>query len=221
MDQKNEYTKEYLEKEVIGQIKGITIPMNISISGEQRIMELKELERIINSSFKLAQTVCACRKRMDNCENPRDGCIALDEYAEEWIEKDRGKEISKEDALKALGQAVEYGLVHIAYVREREKADIICSCCSCCCDSLSAMLRFGYSDQVMSSTMIAFQDNEKCTSCGACADRCHFEARMIAQGRLFFNEARCAGCGVCLPTCPSGAIQMKERKSGGAIVPFP
>lgn len=216
-----EYTKEYIEEKVIGKIKGITIPMNISISGEQRIMQLTELERIINSSFKLAQTTCACRKRMDKCENPRDGCIALDEYAEDWIEKDRGKEISKEDALKALGQAVEYGLVHVAYVREREKADIVCSCCSCCCDSLNALLRFGYSDQVMSSKMIASQDNEKCTACGACVGRCHFEARIIEGERLLFNEARCAGCGVCLPTCPSDAISMKEREVGGTDVPFP
>ncbi len=221
MDTRKEYTREHLEENVVGKIQGITIPVHITVSGKHRIFEFGELTRIIGSATTLAQTECACRKEMGNCDNPREGCIALDEHAEKWIEEGIGHQVSREQALAALENGVEHGLVSVAYVRDRGKADVICTCCECCCDSLGAMLRFGYSDQVLDSRMIARQDEEACTDCGLCVDACQFKARSMVDGRLVFDGGRCAGCGLCVRACEFDAITMVEREKGGSVVPFP
>ncbi|NIP36868.1 MAG: 4Fe-4S dicluster domain-containing protein [Thermoplasmata archaeon] len=221
MDARKEYTREYLEENIVGKIQGITIPVNITVSGRHRIFEFGELTRIIESATTLAQTQCGCRTDMNNCDYPREGCIALDEHAEMWIEKEIGHRISKEDALEALQNGVEHGLVNVAYVRDRGKADVICTCCECCCDSLGAMLRFGYSDQVLDSRMIALQDEDACTDCGLCVEACQFKARSMEDGKLVFDDGKCAGCGLCVRVCESDAISMVEREKGGSEVPFP
>lgn len=221
MAPRNEYTREHLEASVVGRIRGITVPVNVTISGRQRVFELGELARIIGSATTLAQTECACRKEMGNCENPREGCIALDEHAEKWVREGIGHPVSREEAMASLENGVEHGLVPVAYIRDRGKADVICTCCECCCDSLNAMLRFGFSDQVMASRMVAVQDGDACTDCGECVDACQFLARSMVDGRLVFEEGRCAGCGLCVRACAVGAITMVERGAGGSDVPFP
>jgi ferredoxin len=221
MRTRKEYTREYLEENTVGRIQGITIPVNVRISGNQRIFEFGELSKIIREATTLAQTECGCRTDMGNCDYPKEGCIALDEHAEKWVREEIGRPISREDALRALENGVEHGLVNVAYVRDRGKADVICTCCECCCDSLGAMIRFGYSDQVMSSKMIAAQDDGACTDCGVCVDACHFKARSMVDGDLVFDEGKCAGCGLCVHACEFDAISMVERETGGAEVPFP
>ena len=221
MESRNEYTREHLEKNVVGKIQGITIPVNVKVEGRTRIYEFQELSRIIEDATTLAQTECGCRTDMGNCKNPKEGCIALDEHAEMWIREEIGRPISKEDALEALENGVRHGLVNVAYVRDRGKADVICTCCECCCDSLGAMIRFGYSDQVLESRMIAVLDEESCTDCGLCVDACHFKARSMVDGRLVFDEGACAGCGLCVHVCEFDAIVMVERETGGTEVPFP
>ncbi len=221
MPNHREYTEEYLLENTIGKLRGITIPLNISVEAKQKVFEYRELSGIIQSATTLAQGECYCRKQMNNCDNPRDGCIALDEWAEKWIENGDGRAITKEEALKALKNGAEHGLVHIAYVRDRGKADVVCSCCTCCCENLNALTVFGYSDQILSSDMIAHQEEHLCTHCGACVDRCHFKARSVVNGSLHYESERCAGCGLCVSVCPTNAILMVEREGGGTKVPFP
>ncbi len=209
---KKDWTREELEKDYVGKMKAFTLPVNYSISGKQKILDMKELEQILREAKVIAQEECDCRTRMGNCIDPMDGCLGLDDEAIEWIEEKKGKRITVDEALEALKRTHDAGLVHMAYIFEgEEKPTWICSCCFCCCHSLSAALRFGYSDHVFSSKYIATQDSDKCSSCGTCVDRCQFKARELLDDELIYNEEKCFGCGVCVDTCPEDAIEMVER----------
>jgi ferredoxin len=154
---------------------------------------------------------------MGNCNDPMDGCLSLNKEALDAIEKDGAKRISVEEALSAMKRTYDAGFVHMAYVYDgKDKPEIICSCCRCCCHSLSAALRFGYSDHVFYSEKISRQDNSLCDNCGACVDRCQFEARKMNKDELQFEPEKCAGCGLCLMDCPTEAITMVERERTGS-----
>lgn len=210
---KKDWSREELEKDYVSKMKAVTVPVNVTFSGSQKILEMKELENILREADIIAQGECECRSRMGNCIDPMDGCLGVDEEAIEWIAEGKAKRITVKEALKAMKRTHDAGLVHLAYIFEKNnKVQWICSCCSCCCHSLSAALRFGYSDHVFSSKFIAIQDSEKCVNCGVCVDRCQFGARKMVDDKLVYSKEKCFGCGVCVDFCCEGAIEMVERE---------
>ncbi|MEN7973759.1 MAG: P-loop NTPase, partial [Verrucomicrobiota bacterium] len=57
-------------------------------------------------------------------------------------------------------------------------------------------------------------NEELCTSCGACAEACTYNALAVVNGKvLVFNEL-CHACGVCSHVCPSGAIKEEPFEMG-------
>ncbi len=209
----SDWTRKELEKHYITKMKAITIPINMTLEGKQKILDMSELENIIKNANVLSQETCYCRERVEKCIEPMDGCIGINDDAVKSIEKYNGKKISADEALKALRRTYEAGLVHLGFIFDgKDKIERICSFCSCCCHSLSAVIRFGYSNHVFSSKFIAAQEESKCSGCGICVDRCKFGARELSNDKLVFHNEKCFGCGLCLETCPKGAISMVERE---------
>jgi ferredoxin len=209
---KGDWTREELEKDIIGKMTAVAIPVDISIRSKQRILDLSELEKILKSATAISQAECGCREKVGNCIDPMDGCLGVNDLAIEMIEEGDAKQITVEEALEAMKRTYEAGLVHMAYVFEgKDKVEYICSCCRCCCHSLSAAIRFGYEDHVFSSNYLAEQNEGKCKSCGTCVERCQFEARALIDGDLEFSQDKCFGCGLCVRTCPEEAISLVER----------
>jgi MinD superfamily P-loop ATPase len=60
-------------------------------------------------------------------------------------------------------------------------------------------------------TKVAFIEENKCSACKACIEKCRFSA--ISDNFVIDTHA-CEGCGVCLFMCPGGAIIMKDHKAG-------
>jgi len=58
---------------------------------------------------------------------------------------------------------------------------------------------------------VASINEDKCSACGLCVERCRFAA---ISKELVIDAHICEGCGVCLLICPDNAITMKERKAG-------
>jgi len=207
--------KEWTEGDVgkyVDELKGVTIPVNFTFEGKQRILCLDQLEGLLRKAKKIAITDCECRILVRGCDAPVDVCLYLDNGAEEQIEKSLGKEVDLEHALAVLRRANEAGLVHVAFTDKGEKdPQYVCSCCSCCCHSFVAMQKFGYDDAIVSSDMIAVQRSDLCNDCGQCVERCHFKARRMIDDRLVFEAGRCFGCGVCVTACPCDAIYLEER----------
>jgi Pyruvate/2-oxoacid:ferredoxin oxidoreductase delta subunit len=211
MDNQKDWTKERLEKEYISKMKAVTIATDISLQGKQRILDQSEMEKILRNAVSIVQQECGCRKEFGKCIDPMYGCLTIDEDVDDGVKRG-GREVTVSEALASLKETYDAGLVHMAYIHyDDDKIHHICSCCTCCCHSLAAAVRFGYSDHVFYSSKIAKQDEELCTNCGTCVDRCHFHARNLVDDKLDFKEEMCGGCGVCLLTCPEEAIEMIDR----------
>jgi Pyruvate/2-oxoacid:ferredoxin oxidoreductase delta subunit len=212
MSARDDWTEEELEREYVSKMTAVTIPVNIRIKGQHRILDLSEMKKIITESRLISLGKCGCRKDMKRCNAPLDVCISLDKEAEDMIEKGLAKKANLEEVLKALERSHTAGLVHIAYTFEgNEKPDVVCSCCSCCCHSMSALVRFGIPDAVVMSNYVAVNNQEACTNCGTCVGRCQFKARRLENGKLTYNRDRCFGCGVCVSTCPTKSISLVKR----------
>jgi len=211
MPEDSDWTKKELEDQ-IGSMRAVTVPVNMQIKGEQRIFVLAEMEKILKEARLIALGECGCRRKLAKCDKPLDVCITLDESAEDETKKGLSRKVGLTEALEALKRSHKAGLVHVAYMIEgKQKPDLICSCCSCCCHSLSALIRFGMPNAVATSKYIAQDDPEKCISCGKCVERCQFRARHMEDGKKIFDKNRCFGCGLCQTTCPTKAISLMVR----------
>jgi len=192
----------------------IVIPVNRTFEGVNRVYSFTEMTEILRKADKIASGICGCKRKYENCEAPRDGCISLDTVADAYLENEPSteREISIEKALELLQKSHEAGLVHISYtMKDDEKPGLICSCCPCCCHTLGSLIRNGTHPKMLTSKYIANNDEGLCIRCGKCVDRCAFNAREIVDDVLVYNDSMCFGCGLCVSTCPENAISLVPR----------
>lgn len=65
--------------------------------------------------------------------------------------------------------------------------------------------------------MAVIVNEEKCIGCGACVDRCPFDAIEMINGKAVIGEA-CRICGACIKVCPVEAIYKEEEKKKGVNI---
>ncbi|UCD44258.1 MAG: 4Fe-4S binding protein [Candidatus Bathyarchaeota archaeon] len=209
-----DYTEEELEQIFSGITTAVAVPVNVAIKAEHRVLDLSRMTEILRGAKRIVLQDCGCKVDKGNCDTPRDVCLSIDEAADYEQEFDRydPKEIGLEEALDVLRRSHEAGLVHMAYTMEGDDTPkILCSCCPCCCHTLSGLLRFGIAKHVLKSDLIARTNMDICQGCGVCVERCVFSARMMVDGELVFDAENCFGCGLCVSTCPEGAIRLIEK----------
>lgn len=210
-----DWTRGELEKTLDSIELAVTIPVNLRIESEQTILDLTEMEKTLREARLISIGECGCRKKLHRCNAPLDVCFSLDKEAEEFVKKGLAKQVSLEEALGALKRSHEAGLVHVTYTfKGKNKPEVICSCCSCCCHSLSALVRFGMPGALVASKFVAALNTDTCISCGKCVTRCQFRARRLEDGKMIYDKGRCFGCGVCVSTCPTGSISLIARAIG-------
>jgi len=212
----NDYTVEELEK-IYGDItSAVAVPVNAVIKAEHKVLDMSRMEELLRTAEKIVLQDCGCRVDKGNCDAPLEVCISLDEAVDYELQSGRynPRKATLEQALEALRRSHEAGLVHMAYTMEGDdRPKVICSCCPCCCHTLSGLLRFGIAKHVLTSDMVSETDVDACNSCGICANRCVFGAREMADEGLVYRPWQCFGCGLCVTTCPPGAIKLVKNNA--------
>jgi len=207
----NDWSDEELRKIYTDIESAVTIPVNIAIEGEHRILDVNRVEELLREADLIVLQDCSCRSDRGNCSAPRDVCISLDGEAEQMLKAGEFnvKKVTLAEALDALRRSHEAGLVHMAYTMEgQEQPSPICSCCSCCCHTLSGLVRFGLAKHVIAADLVSETNSDSCANCGVCVSRCQFRAREIVDGKLVHDSGRCFGCGLCVSTCTREAIRL-------------
>jgi len=190
------------------------IPVEQEIEGSTEIQPYEKVSQIIESHTKFAVADCICRKesRMagKGCDKLLEACMSFGPSADFYIENGLGREISKEEAKKILVKAEEDGLIHCS-INSAGNKTFICNCCGCCCKSLANVTKYGNPQAVVRSNYYATKDQETCTTCGTCVERCQVNAIKFENDYTIIDRDRCIGCGLCASTCPTGSITMVHK----------
>jgi Pyruvate/2-oxoacid:ferredoxin oxidoreductase delta subunit/predicted transcriptional regulator len=210
--------KEYMENEWDEATKKIeemipnpvlrVIPVNLSIDMNTQVLVFDDVKSLIDRARKVAVTRCSCRVIDGACGKELEVCIQLDRAADYAIERETGRELSKDEAIEMLERCEEEGLVHVSE-NKRALGHVICNCCTDCCLNWRS-LRYGLGKFIAPSRYRAAVDSEECTGCAECVDRCFFEAMSMEteDGSATVNDEKCMGCGVCQVVCRPFAISM-------------
>lgn len=181
------------------------------------VLDYERATNVIETASHIGISMCYCRhKAFHNgtvCGAPMDICMTFNTSAATLIKHGHARQVDAVECKDLLQQAYEYDLVQFGE-NVRERVNFICNCCSCCCEALLAIRRFGVA-QTICSNFITKIDRESCTGCGKCQKICPVDAIEIAgegsERRAVIDEKKCIGCGVCLKHCPTGSLIFEPR----------
>ena len=195
---------------------------------EEFILPSQRVVDIINKFDDIAVGRCFCRQRRKMLGEPCDtdapmmNCFTFGKSARHTAAQGFAQKITKEEAFKIMKEAEEAGLVHKAFhpgsnVSRPETS--ICNCCKDCCDTLK-IWRDGVFPLNNSTYYLSFIDQEACSGCGICVERCPTEAiKLNDNEEAERDESLCFGCGICARFCPEEAISLKEGLRKVFILP--
>ncbi len=191
------------------------IPVRSTIKTDLAIHTRNEAEKLLMNAKSWGVRDCICRKQqilLDNaCEYPLSVCIMFSgDEDKDYNECHDTRAITKEEALNVLKSAQEAGLIH-STANISEGQSYICNCCTCCCGVMGALIKYDQPNAFVKSDFLLQIEEESCTGCGTCLDRCQFDALEIIDGVCTVNK-RCVGCGVCAMVCPEEAMSLVPKK---------
>ncbi len=188
------------------------VPVARSLTPLQWIIPTERVLEYLRNARSFCLSDCVCRQHNQRCDNPLEVCFFINDYSDKMVEQGRGRRVSVEKAAERLKLANEHGLVHLTLYNPQQYVYAVCSCCACCCHDLQLLIKHDRKDLVAPSEYIAVTDDEECTGCGQCVERCVFGIRVLEGDRIEYDPNDCYGCGLCVSTCPAEAVRM-ERKS--------
>ena len=194
------------------------IPVQESIKSASSIIPYENVEKLVENAETLAIQECVCRKRLEvvgkrKCKDkyPLETCIAIDAGAQYSIARGHGREITKEEAKKLLKEFNKMGLIHCTENFAQGSHNLICNCCSCCCNLIGGITRWDNPRAVAAANYIVnVKQPENCIKCEECIEKCNFKAISISDSGPIINKDKCMGCGVCVVNCPEEVLELKR-----------
>ena len=193
------------------------VPIEETVRPRGAVLDVDSARRLFSEAALITAAPCPCRTqaravgRSPDCPAPEDAvCMQTNGFAEAMIDRGVGERLTGAEALRRIGRAEDAGLVHL--VRNNVKDDMfMCNCCSCCCTGLFMINELGYRDAYARSRFVVRYDEDSCTGCGLCEERCQLHA-ITMDGRAVVDTEKCFGCGNCALVCPSGALLLMEAR---------
>ncbi len=197
------------------------VPVNQPVEARQSILAFEDVESMVKDAGRLAVVDCTCRKVDGKCGKPLEVCLQLGRAAEYTIDRGSGREVSAEEAMEIIRKCEEAGLVHVT-MNKAYGSRIICNCCNDCCVAFGLPIDPG--KIVDPSRFLAVVDEEACSGCGTCLDRCSFGAVSLeekdSEEVSVVAAEKCMGCGLCQVTCPEEAISMQAVREESFVPNF-
>ena len=184
------------------------IPFRLEVFPYERASDILEGAR----SWGVLNCICRTQKRLigEGCDHQVENCLVFAPVAGAFEHSESPRAITKDEALHILRESADAGLVH-STGNYREGRTYICNCCTCCCGILRGVVEFGVPTAIAHSEFRAVVDEDLCTACGQCAERCPFNAIAVDDEIAAIDVIRCVGCGQCTLVCPTGAISLANR----------
>ena len=195
-----------------------TIPISEEVTLERRIGTYDNArDLVMRSEGPFGVQNCVCRQGMDLRDEPcrlsevRETCLLLGDGAKGAIESGDAREVSADEMLGFLDRADEVGMV--LQPHNTQDPAFICCCCGCCCAVLSTARKLPRPAEYFDTNYVAAVDEELCTGCETCADRCAMGAISYADGTASVDQRFCIGCGLCVSSCQQEAVHLAEKRA--------
>jgi len=219
----DQYLLEALGRQGLSQFAPLrTIPVNQSIDHAWQIAPYEDLSAIIRVEDKIAVGNCVCKVQQKllgkGCDKPVDVCFKFGSHADYYVDKGMARFITLDEAIHIIGKCEEAGLVPMPFVAQEIRT--LCNCCGDCCGVLRTLKLDPKPVEKIISNYYAEVNQDECSACGTCEDRCQMEAIRIGEREVAeVNRDRCIGCGLCVTTCPSEALSLAVKPEAERRVP--
>ena len=172
--------------------------------------------------------MCICRKNVRGEEERN-----INEYScsglgtgmfkwERWPERYRGgvEFLSPKEAADWLEYWDKRGMMHLIMQEGGDFLGGICNCDYPDCGAIRNRMDYGLKYGLSKAEYICAVDYEKCTGCGECLGRCHFNSLKYEAtiDKPNIDHFSCFGCGLCMTACSRNAINLVQRKTLPALV---
>jgi len=198
-----------------------TIPINRELVTKWPVAPYEDVLEILDNQKTIAIAPCICRKTAKlagkGCDKPLEACFLFGSHGRYYVDNGMGRYISKEEAKNIVIENEKAGLVMQPF--NSQKVGGMCSCCGDCCGMLRSLKKQPVPSAAVQSNYFARVDDEECTGCETCIDRCQMEAIDMADEIAAVNLDRCIGCGLCVTTCPEEAIRLFKKSDDQQYLP--
>jgi NAD-dependent dihydropyrimidine dehydrogenase PreA subunit len=185
---------------------------------KEEVLWYEDMAQILAREKVISLAPCGCRKEFHNCDRPVWVCFHFGEKEKEDANPQNSVKriMSLEEAISVSDEAEKSGLLHLMGNFAGGPGPVLCHCCDDCCSTLTPILATGRLRQFYSpSRYMAVVDEEKCTGCQECVQRCFFNA-VIMRPSLNSKKKKaqtlswnCMGCGSCILGCKQKAISFE------------
>jgi len=220
------WDKYYLEghgREVHGSGISLVRALPTVRSVKESVLAHEDALQAVKNATMLTLNPCACRVAHRRCDDPVEICIGLSWSVPGGLEPGSplldhhhaatiaGRLTSADEVVDALQRAEELGLVHIS-MNFKDDPWFICNCCRHACGLLRGVTELGITHAVAPSSYWMIIDEDMCSSCELCVERCPVGAiSMQEDGVAQVTHEKCLGCGVCEVVCSQGAMSLQKR----------
>ena len=94
----------------------------------------------------------------------------------------------------------------------------MCNCCGCCCGILRGVTEWGLETPWLGPTT-GRVDDELCTGCGVCVERCQVGAVSMSGGIAVVDRAAVSAAACASPACSADAMVLEKRADWEAMAP--
>ena len=164
------------------------------------------------SSWGVLDCICRVQKRLigQGCDHTVENCLVFSPKPGAFDKNEDIKALTREEALEILAEADREGLVHSVNNAQTE-VYYVCNCCTCSCGVLRGMVEYGSEHSIARSDFYATVDEDHCTGCESCLERCLFNAMTMVDGICEVNKVNCYGCGLCISSCATDALSLVQK----------
>ncbi len=195
-----------------------TIPLNVDVMPYERASTYLDKA----SAWGVLKCICRVQKSLigEDCGHSKENCIVFATRAGVFDRSDSIRALTKDEALKILKDSNDEGLIHTIN-NVQDEVSYICNCCSCSCGVLRGFTEHGSLNSVAQSDFFVKIDEELCTGCENCLDRCNFDALKITDDICKVDLSLCFGCGLCINECPEEAMSLIQKDKSEIKAPPP
>ena len=196
---------------ILPSLKSIEKSPNIS---SKEFLPQEDIRALIKESNPIAVVPCSCRRSMRRCDSPLNVCLQFNKSAKYHLDRGSGRKLTPDEAITIAIEAEREGLIHTWPIRASQQLNEICNCCRECCVIFDGGLRYKNIEKTLEKSRFrAVVDDELCTGCEECIDRCFFGAiEMIhitsKESKAVIDQDKCFGCGLCVIACDFDALTM-------------